>query len=40
MGLVLDSNALDFADLQSHVHGRGDQEWTAAIDEVALTWQM
>lgn len=40
VGLVLDSNALDFGDFQIYVHGRGNQAWTDAIDEVAVTWQM
>ncbi len=40
VGLVLDSNATSFADLQTYVHGRGNAEWTDAIDAVAATWQM
>jgi hypothetical protein len=40
VGLVLDSNALSFAQLQTYVQGRGNPEWTAAIDAVAATWAM
>ena len=40
VGLVLDSNATDFDSFQTYVHGRGNQDWTDAIDAVAITWQM
>ncbi|MDN5856195.1 MAG: hypothetical protein L0K86_25805 [Actinomycetia bacterium] len=40
VGLVLDSNAADFGEFQTYVHGRGNAGWAAAIDDVAVTWQM
>lgn len=40
VGLMLDSNATTFGELQNYIHGRGDSEWTAAIDAVAITWLM
>lgn len=40
VGLVLDSNATTFDQFRTHVHGRGNTQFTAAIDAVAVTWQM
>ncbi len=39
VGLVLESNAT-FDQLRTHVHGHGNAQVTAAIDAVAITWQM
>ncbi|MGD6980998.1 hypothetical protein [Citricoccus sp. CH26A] len=40
VGLVLDSNAASFSELQTYIHGRGNPQWTNAIDEVETTWEM
>jgi hypothetical protein len=40
VGLVLDSNAMTFGELRTYVQGRGNAQWTAAIDAVATTWQL
>jgi hypothetical protein len=40
VGLVMDSSATTFAEFQTYVHGRGNADWTAAIDDAATTWGM
>ena len=40
VGLVLQSNATTFDQFRTHVHGHGNAQFTAAIDAVAITWQM
>jgi hypothetical protein len=40
VGLVLDSNATNFAELKQYVQGRGNSAWQTAISAVAATWGM
>jgi hypothetical protein len=40
VGLVLDSNATTFDELRTSIHGRGNQQFTNAIDAVAQTWNL
>jgi len=40
VGLVMDSNATTFADFRTYVRGRGNTDWTRAINAVRTRWRM